>query len=381
MSTKRINYYFDTDISQINASIVHVMRMCQGFRKAGCEVTLYCTGDEARVDTEDLFRRYGVDTPFRIRMAKIPPFIAKHGHRLAHWYGAWQKSRLKAEPGCNYARSMMSLFFLKGKGSFVFESHVEPDFVNRQIERCLLRHKNCVGLVVISRMLKERYLELFPFFPAEKITVLHDAADPEDPNARGKAALRGNTQAVQIGYVGSLFPGKCMETLLPLAKSCPGYQFHVVGGTPYWVDYWKKEGAELGVENVEFYGFVDNSRLGEYYRAFDLCILPFSKNIYINKNKRVDIGKWTSPLKLFETMAFGRPMVVSRLATIEEVMEDGKDCLMASPDDLTDWKEKLDRLAGDPALQAEFAAAGYEKLCREYTWQVRAEKAAALFDN
>ena len=172
-----------------------------------------------------------------------------------------------------------------------------------------------------------------------------------------------------------------METLLPLAKRCPQHRFHVVGGTEYWVDYWKQAAREQEITNVEFYGFVDNSRLGEYYQAFDLCILPFSGNIYIGKSKRVDIGKWTSPLKLFETMAYGKPMVVSRLATIEEVMLPGEDCLMARPDDIDDWVKTLQTLCQDPALQTRLAQAAREKLAREYTWRQRAQRAAEIFEN
>ena len=376
---KKIHYYFDTDISLINASIVHVMKMCQAFAKNDCDVTLHCTGDPAVVDLATIFEKYGVKMPFEVKMTKIPDWIVKHGHRLAHWYGAWQKTRGASEDSFVYARSMMSVFFLRNKNRYVFEVHSEPDIVNRQIERCILRNKNCIGIVAISQSLKNRYLELFPFFPEEKITVLHDAADVETGTADSKAVLVGPESAVKIGYVGSLFPGKCMETLLPLAERCPQHQFHVVGGTEYWVDYWKTKAQEMQLQNLHFYGFVDNSRLGEYYRAFDLCILPFSKDIYINKNKRVNIGKWTSPLKLFEAMAYEQAIVVSRLTTIEEVMTDGKDCIMVEPENIEQWEQKVEKLRADPELRRRISRAARLKLEQEYTWFERARKAVRIF--
>lgn len=376
----RINYYFDTDISLINASIVHVMKMCQAFVKNDCDVTLHCTGDPESVDLNTIFEKYGIDTPFAVKMKKIPGWIVKYGHRLAHWYGAWQKTREYDPAGVVYARSMMSVFFLRNKCRYIYEVHMEPDMVNRQIERRILRNKNCVGLVAISQSLKNRYLELFPFFPEEKITVLHDAADLENSDSQAKAALRGPESDVKIGYVGSLFPGKCMETLLPLAGKCPHLQFHIVGGTEYWVNYWKDKAREAGVSNLQFYGFVDNSRLGEYYRAFDLCILPFSKDIYINQNKRVNIGKWTSPLKLFEAMAYEKPIIVSRLVTIAEVMTDGEDCVMVELDNMEDWVQKLEVLCENEQLRERIGRAAREKLEREYTWLERARRASALFD-
>ena len=155
--------------------------------------------------------------------------------------------------------------------------------MSRRIESNILRHKNCKGLVVISYALKRRYRELFPFFPEDKITVLHDAADIDLSESGEKAELLANESDIKIGYVGSLFPGKCMETLLPLAQICPQYKFHIVGGSKYWVDYWKNKANLIRVDNLIFYGFVDNSMLSDYYRAFDLCILPFSRNIHIDK--------------------------------------------------------------------------------------------------
>lgn len=376
----KINYLFDVDLAEINPSIVHVLKMCQAFAENGQDITLYCTGD-GQTSVEDIFRRYGIKTPFPVVMVPPSEFLVRHGHRLASWYTSWKRSRLDLGGGVLYARSTLSLFFLRRRAPYVFEAHLEPDALNRRFERAILCHPNCKGLVVISQALKRRYLELFPFFPEEKIHVLHDAADVVEGPAPRKATLRGETAGQNIGYVGSLFPGKCMETLLPLAKRCPQHRFHVVGGTEYWVDYWKQAAREQEITNVEFYGFVDNSRLGEYYQAFDLCILPFSGNIYIGKSKRVDIGKWTSPLKLFETMAYGKPMVVSRLATIEEVMLPGEDCLMARPDDIDDWVKTLQTLCQDPALQTRLAQAAREKLAREYTWRQRAQRAAEIFEN
>lgn len=377
---KKINYYFDTDISLINPSIVHVMKMCQAFAKNNCDVTLCCTGDPETVDMDAIFRAYGVEKPFKVRMSNIPRWLKKYGHRFAHWYGAWKKAQMQTEDSFVYARSMMSVFFLRKKYQYVYEVHAEPDMLNRQFERCILRNENCRSVVAISQALKKRYLELFPFFPEEKVTVLHDAADLDTTASETKANLYGERADIKIGYVGSLFPGKCMETLLPLAKECSQYQFHIVGGTEYWIDYWKKRAQMERVDNLFFYGFVDNSDLGNYYRAFDISILPFSRDIYTGKSKRVNIGKWTSPLKLFEAMAYGKPILVSRLSTIEEVLVDGEDCVMVDPDNIGDWAQKLEMLCNDSELRARIGDAACKKLEREYTWMERAKNAASLFE-
>jgi len=380
MQSKQIHYFFDTDVDTINPSIVHVLKMCQAFANNGHDVTLHCNREAEHIDLDELFERYGITARYEIRTVRISDFLRKHGHRFGSYYSAWLKAKQMPAGACAYSRSAMSLLFVKDRAPFVYEAHLEPDVISRQIERCILRHPNCRGLTVISHALKRRYLELFPFFSEERITVLHDAADPQESGSCEKAPLHGAGDGITIGYVGSLFPGKCMETLLPLAKACPQQEFHIVGGNPYWVNYWKEKADAQMADNLIFYGFVDNSRLGEYYRAFDLCILPLSKDVFIGRSRRVNIGRWISPLKLFEAMAYEKPILVSRLATIEEVMEDGVDCVMVEPDRIDDWKQKLETVCGDEALRRRIGRAAKEKLLREYTWAHRARKAAALFD-
>lgn len=377
---KSINYYIDTEIPTTNASIVHVMKMCQAFTRNGINVTLFCNGKTEKIDLDGVFQQYAIEDRFKIVPVHIPDFLRDHGHRFGAYYSAWKKSRFKVKNSYAYSRSAMSLFFLKNQAEYIYEAHLEPDVINRQIERNILKHKNCKGLVVISNALKKRYLEMFPFLNEEKVTVLHDAADIDWSESNEKAVLKGEEDSLRIGYVGSLFPGKCMETLLPLACACPQYQFHVVGGSEYWLNHWQDKAKEAQADNLIFYGFVDNSKVGDFYRAFDICILPFSKDVHIGKNKRVNIGRWTSPLKLFEAMAYAKPIIVSGLETIEEVMTNYEDCIMVEPDNIEDWKIKLNEICMDETLRERIGYAAQCKLKKEYTWLERAKRAAELFD-
>lgn len=363
----------------MKANVVHAMKMCRAFVENGFVVTLFIDRNVHEIDIDTVFRQYGEEKCFAIQTVYMSNRLKKHLHRFGSYITSWMKSKQNMNDGYAYCRSTMSLFFLRRRMPFVYEAHVEPDVLNRQFERSILRHRNCRGLVVISNALKKRYMELFPFFPEERILVLHDAADLDTSNSDTKANLHGPSANLHIGYVGSLFPGKCMETLIPLAQRCPQFLFHIVGGTEYWINHWKEKAQTAGVNNLVFYGHVDNGQLGDYYRAFDLCIMPFSRNIYISKNKLVDIGRWTSPLKLFEAMAYGKPIISSRLSTIEEVMSDGKDCILVEPENLDDWERKLIMLCEDAALRKRIGLAAQDKLQREYTWTERARKAAKLF--
>ena len=369
----KIAYYIDTVVPTKQANMVHVMRMCQAFSDLGHETTLFCDSNIKDLNVQMFREQYSVSDDFQIRTVHIPDILHRHGHRLAAYYGAWRKAGIRTESDVAYSRSAATLLFLRHKIRYVYEAHMEPDLLNRRIEYSVLKHRNCVGVVVISEALKKRYLET-------DIKVLHDAADEVFQVANDRSVLQTEQQVVNVGYVGHLYPGKCMETLIPLAERCQNIRFHIVGGTDEWLRHWKARVEEYSLRNIVFYGYVENCNVGRYYSAFDVVILPFSRSVQIGKSKRKDIGRWISPLKLFEAMAYGKPIIVTRLATIEEVMSDGEDCVMVEPDNIEDWVEKLNALCGNPKLWGKIGTAAQEKLKREYTWLERAKKAAGLFE-
>jgi glycosyltransferase involved in cell wall biosynthesis len=82
-----------------------------------------------------------------------------------------------------------------------------------------------------------------------------------------------------------------------------------------------------------------------------------------------------SPLKLFEYMAAGRPIIVSDLPVLREVVHDGVDALMCEPENTTAWEEALGRLARDADLRARLGREARAEFLRRHTWTARARAA------
>lgn len=376
----KIGYFMDTVIPSTRANTVHVMKMCQAFSKQGHDITLICDKETNTALPSTVWDQYGISCKFNVKQIYLPKLIQKHGHRFGIMLSAKMKSKYADEFEVVYGRSLYSLYYMRNKKHFIYESHTEPIRFHFKLERKILSHKNCVGLVVISQALKDRYLQIFPFLKEDQITVLHDCADvvPLDGN---KATLLSHDtpHGVNIGYLGHLYPGKCMEIMLPLAKRCPEYTFHIVGGTREWIDHWKNEAEKEEIRNVIFYGFVENGKSGDYYRAFDICVLPFSSEVYVDKRKSFNIGQWISPLKLFESMAYGKAILVSRIPTIEEVIENDVDGMLADPDNINEWVVKLTELVENESKRKSLGIAAREKMETEYTWDKRAYRIVNIF--
>jgi len=112
--------------------------------------------------------------------------------------------------------------------------------------------------------------------------------------------------------------------------------------------------------------------------SFVVALLPNQARVIVSGGT-VDIGRWTSPLKLFEYMAAGRPIVASRLPVLEEVLADGLNALLVDPSAPDDWAVQIRRLIDDPMLAQQLAMTAHRDFVQKYSWTARAMRMAEIF--
>ena len=375
---KRIIYVSNAYLSSMRANAVHIMRMCDAFAENGVDVTLYC---DEKGDLEKVYDIYGVKHRFPIVSPRSRMLFDKINKNIKSLFYSWKNANAIKQREKNafvYGRSLFILFFLHNKIPFSYEVHATPTSkILGWMERCVLRYSKLVKLVAISNPLKDYYEKTFPNELKGKVVVLHDGADAVNQNSERKASLDNAPSRypdVNIGYIGSLYPGKCMEVLLPIAKAMPDVMLHIVGGDKEWVKHWQEETEKLNVKNLVFYGKISPAKVSGYYEALDICLMPYSSKIYVNKNKKLEIGQWISPLKLFEAMAHGKAILVTDLPSIREVMEDGEDALLLSATDTKSWVDAIERLAKSEELRLKLSTHARKKLEEEYSWSIRAKR-------
>jgi glycosyltransferase involved in cell wall biosynthesis len=89
--------------------------------------------------------------------------------------------------------------------------------------------------------------------------------------------------------------------------------------------------------------------------------------------------RYTSPLKLFEYLMLGRPIIASDLASIREVLDDGRTALLVPPGDAAALAAAIVRVRDDATLAAGLAA-NAAVLSAQYTWAARAGRLEAAID-
>ena len=372
---RSIAYFSGSKIPSRAANSVHVMSMCAAFAQAGHEVVLAAIEGDPGVTGDD-FESYGVAPRFRI--VKHAMSSTRFMSRLGYARAAPILVRRVIEPDLVYGRHLLSLSVASRWGvPVILEAHQAPTRLERLVERRLFRRRNFARLVVISEALRDEYCRCHPGLPAGRILVAPDAADPPaltDPD--GDVCI-GRADRLQVGYVGHLYPGKGMEMVAALARRMPDVDFHVVGGTETDLARWRSgvNGNCGNGSNLVFHGHVPLVRTEAYRRAVDVLLAPYQPVVH-SAAGRAEIGRWMSPLKIFEYMGSGRAMIVSDLPVLREIVTDGVTALLARPDDVDAWVGAVERLR-DPTLRKELAERARAQLVARHTWAQRVQDVLA----
>ncbi len=367
----RILYLSGSYIPSRRASSMHVMRMCAALARQGHRVTLVsklcAPRQESRVD--DDFAFYGVEPNFR--MVKLPRPHARGGELRYQW-GISRLLAADTDSELLYCRDPLAAWQVARRGlPLVFESHDLPAGpAARMLHRQMLGAPSFRRLVVISAALRERYEELDLLPPRAETIVAHDAAEPL---TYCQAPTELNGRPPRLGYVGHLYKGRGIEILAGLAALMPRCEVHVVGGSSSDLARWRR--AETPA-NLIFHGFVAPGRLAELYGGFDILLMPYQRRLAVASG-RAETSDWMSPMKLFEYMATGRPIVSSDLPVLREILAHERNALLVPPADPVAWAAALDRLLEDRSLRRRLGQAARRDLETSHTWDRRARAVLA----
>jgi len=175
-----------------------------------------------------------------------------------------------------------------------------------------------------------------------------------------------------VVYAGHLYAWKGVDVLLDALGQLGGVRGVIVGGYEKEPDLarLRERAARLGIsDRVTFTGLVPPSAVAAYLRAARVLVLP-------NPASAIST-RFTSPLKLFEYMAAGRPIVASDLPSIREVLRHEENALLVEPGNPTALAAGVRRLLEDRALADRLARAAMTDV-QDYSWDRRAERLEAL---
>ncbi len=379
----RIVHLSESAIPSTTANSMQVMKMCQAMAQNGHEVTLVAPAgwdDRDLSLLRTLWRHYSVDPVFRIKWLPSPrPFPNYTYGAIAAGYCRLSPSRVV------YARHLPGALMAARLGcTVVFEAHDVPSahgLMGWALSDLLVRQRALVRVVTTSHALRDFLIGAWPMLlPPSKLVVAPNGVDlerfcdlPPAPAARVQLRL-GREGRPMAGYLGHLYAGRGVELLVELARRRPDVDFLIVGGTSEDVTAARARAAASGAENLTIVGFVANADLPLHMAACDVLLMPHQRRV-AGAGGGADIARWTSPLKMFEYLAAGRPILASNLPVLREVLNTDNAVLL-EPDDVDGWIAALDQVLGDPAV-AERLADGARRDAAGFSWRQRATRCLA----
>jgi len=131
----------------------------------------------------------------------------------------------------------------------------------------------------------------------------------------------------------------------------------------------ERTAAERGfLPHVTFAGAIAHDDIPAWLSLMDIATAPYTPHPDF----------YFSPLKLFEYMAAGVPVVAGRIGQLEELLEHERNALLHAPGDPGALAEQLERLVRDPVLRRRLGVAGRQGIGAERTWHGHAQRVEAI---
>lgn len=115
-------------------------------------------------------------------------------------------------------------------------------------------------------------------------------------------------------------------------------------------------------------GALPPERVPAVLRAAHVGVAPFATG----RHADLAVGFFWSPIKLFEYMGSGLPVITTRLEALERCVRDGEEGLLIRDGDVGELAAAMERLLDDPARARAMGAAARARALREFTWDAQA---------
>lgn len=373
----KVHYIAPSIIPSRAANAVHVVQQCAALHQEGAEVALYAKRSmkDPQYLPAALQESYGLPpgclqlvTCYTARSLADTLQIALMA-LPSTWNGRPDETVLSRNLYAAY-----SLAVIRSR-PLLFETHHLENGFRALLQRQVIT-RPWVTTVVISRQLIDCLKEHHGVAPTNTL-VLPDAApagiEPLDPGAR-RATLGVLTGldlsgfAFTCGYFGQLYSGRGIEIIEAMAGQRPDCIFLIYGGSDAEVAR-RRQANQLA--NLHYLGHVPHPVARQIMLAVDSLLMPYQPRVSIGIADH-DTARWMSPMKMFEYLASGVPIISSDLPVLREILDDGRNCLLAQPDQVGSWLKALDRLRQDTTFAADLGRAAHVQYRERHTWNRRA---------
>jgi glycosyltransferase involved in cell wall biosynthesis len=258
--------------------------------------------------------------------------------------------------------------FLGGTPKVMFEVHALMERSSYFLTWVLKRADYLVALThpgkddLVKKGFNSKKIYVLP--DGVNLSLFQDVSSQEE--ARRKLGLLDDEKIIL--YTGHLYDWKGVETLARASIGLPhNARVYFVGGTERDIKKFKVTHGDK--KQITVVGYVPHTEVPLWLSASDVLVLP-------NSGKEQISRVYTSPMKLFEYMASGRPIVASNLPSIRDILNE-ENAVFFKADDAESLHSALKEVCvhiGDFTGKATQA----RKEVLQYSWEERAQKILSI---
>jgi glycosyltransferase involved in cell wall biosynthesis len=328
------------------------------------------------------------------RLTRIPQDLSQNFLARAMHFGRSVLSHLTLHPGYDVVQyrniwdgllvaqnkkrfGYKTLFEVNGLPSIELKYHypgIDPDLLAKIKEQEIATLHMSDAIICPSNVTRDYIASLG--LNRKRVTVIPNGVSPSDFLPSPLPPREGRTQVLL--YIGTLADWQGLDVViraLPLVLEQRAVRLHIVGrGRSRQRKLLAKQIRKLDLEGcVTVQPAVPHHEVPALIIDSDICIAPLGLN-----DRNVTQG--ACPIKVLEYMASSRPLIVSNMPIVRELVREDVDALLFSPNDSQDLARQVLRLLNDVELSQRLSDSATERALTRFTWRAAQKKLLKVYD-
>lgn len=322
--------------------------------------------DVRQIRNSAALHREGLQRLFQNHISRV---VEIHRPEVIHVASPAQNALISADVGHKY--NLPVIYEVRG---LWHETGVVTGTLDTSSKEYQYRHflfveamKRADLIITLAETMKEEFVR--EGIPEDKIFIVPNGVDvskfkPRPYPTHLAERLGFGSGHVTIGHIGSIRKLEGLRWLLKAGKILlsrhPHIKILIVGGGDE-VQPLQRLATELGLDSVvHFTGQVPHEDVFDYYALIDIFVIP---------RVRSRVTELVTPIKPYEAMAMGKAVIVSDVAALREIIDDGTTGSICNADDPEDLAQKCAALIENTQLRAKIGHRARRWISQHRDWQ------------
>jgi glycosyltransferase involved in cell wall biosynthesis len=372
--------------SASNAGFTHTYNFAKSVRDLGHNIYIIFKPDKPENQGKKLvyngipihLEHYELESTMPDLLFNSPKLI-KFNTKIQKWVKDYKidiiHERMEVPGGfATYSKKLTGLpVLLEANDAFLFDissmNKLDRILYKKHLSNRKKQLNSCTRLLTQTEILKK----IFALDTNVQIEVVPNAADPEMFSPKVEARREFDNNMKVIGFAGANRKWHGVEDLLKafmlVRKKMPNAKLVLIGKDLDEYDDGK---------SIHSPGAIQYSEMPSYLSGCDVLVAPFNTKYDERRAKFFQkYGMWWSPLKIFEYMAMGKPVVSSNVGAIGEYIDEAG--VTYKEGDVSDLALKILNLLENEELSIKLGKKGRQKVISEYNWENQARKILGIY--